>query len=65
MFLSGQADIEGMERLLKDALVHMPEGLPELHVRSLYGSLPPHEQLKVFERTPEGSRKVWLLLLVT
>ena len=50
VFLTGQDEIESMERLLKDRSVQLPPsskvGL-KLSVVSIYASMPPEQQMKV------------------
>eukprot|EP00045_Choanoeca_perplexa_P016059 m.211780 g.211780 ORF g.211780 m.211780 type:complete len:683 (-) comp17156_c0_seq1:1776-3824(-) len=60
IFLTGQEEIEAMERQLKDCNDQRPEDVPELMVCPMYGALPPQEQLKAFSPAPAGCRKVIL-----
>jgi len=57
VFLTGQEEIESLGKLL------MQKGrdtVPKLNVVLLFAAMPPEEQMRVFEKTPEGTRKVVL-----
>jgi len=69
LFLTGQEQVETVCRMLKEYGRDLNDGsrvLPNqgstpplrIHVLPLYGSLPYHEQMRVFERTPKNHRKV-------
>eukprot|EP00040_Diaphanoeca_grandis_P032537 m.197322 g.197322 ORF g.197322 m.197322 type:complete len:658 (-) comp32658_c0_seq2:339-2312(-) len=60
VFLTGQDEIESLEKLLKQALIVRPDGCPNLKVCPIYGALPAELQLKVFEPAPKHARKVIL-----
>lgn len=56
MFLTGEEEIEDACRKLRfesDQLIHEGKGGP-LDIYPLYGSLPPHQQQKIFLPAPEG-----------
>ncbi|XP_070188791.1 ATP-dependent RNA helicase DHX33-like [Littorina saxatilis] len=58
IFLTGQDEIEAAVRLIRDASRNLEQGLPALSVLPLYAALPSHIQLRVFDPTPPGHRKV-------
>jgi ATP-dependent RNA helicase DHX8/PRP22 len=60
VFLTGQEEIEALGKMLKDRAAKLPPNLPKLNVVLLFAALPPEEQMKVFEETPPGTRKVVL-----
>lgn len=60
VFLTGQEEIESLGRLLKARAKHVDNGVPSLNVVLLFAALPSEEQMKVFEPTPVGTRKIVL-----
>eukprot|EP00941_MAST-03F_sp_MAST-3F-sp1_P005099 g5099.t1 len=60
LFLSGQNEIEEVETLLHEKCKQMPKDIDKLIIRPIFAALPKEEQLKAFEKTPEGCRKVIL-----
>lgn len=68
LFLTGQEQVETVCRMLKEYGRDLNDGtraIPSkgsaplrIQVLPLYGSLPYHEQMRVFERTPKNHRKV-------
>lgn len=59
VFLTGQEEVERAIRLLNEHSIQLEHDRKEtLLALPLYGSLPNREQLKVFQSTPKGSRKV-------
>ncbi|KIY98086.1 RNA helicase [Monoraphidium neglectum] len=67
VFLTGQEEIEGLERLLMDRAAALPDGAAgrgggpeELLVLPIYAALPPEQQMRVFDPAPAGSRKAIL-----
>ena len=60
VFLTGQDEIETLFALLRDRIERLPPTAPKLLVTPIYAALPSHEQLRVFEATPQGTRKVIL-----
>jgi HrpA-like RNA helicase len=62
VFLTGQEEIESLGRLLRarSKLANAASGVRRLHVVLLFAALPPEEQMRVFEPTPPGSRKIVL-----
>lgn len=59
VFLTGQDEIEMGAQRLFHWIEKMPE-LPPLIILPVYAALPQEVQTKVFDKTPEGSRKVVL-----
>lgn len=59
-FLTGQEEVDRAVRLLNEHanLIEQKGGKEKMLVLPMYGSLPFHDQLKVFKRTPDGYRKV-------
>lgn len=60
VFLTGQEEIEAVERLLSEHGPSCPKGTPRMLVAPLYASLPAHQQMAVFRPTPAGCRKIVL-----
>lgn len=60
VFLTGQDEIENMERMLLDILPELPAETPKMFICPLYAALPASLQVRVFEPTPIGARKVIL-----
>lgn len=60
VFLTGQEEIEGLEKVLKEKARHQPPGAPGLLVCPIFAALPSEAQMRVFEPTPPGMRKVIL-----
>ncbi|CAK9212236.1 unnamed protein product [Sphagnum troendelagicum] len=60
VFLTGQEEIESMERLLRDRATHLPETALKLLVVPIYAALPSEHQMRVFQPAPVGARKVFL-----
>eukprot|EP01018_Ginkgo_biloba_P026806 Gb_11931 [translate_table: standard] len=60
VFLTGQEEIESMERLLRERAAHLPEGTPKISVVPIYAALPCEQQMQVFQPAPAGFRKVIL-----
>lgn len=58
IFMTGQEEIESTVRCIRDISKDMVGEGPPLVVCPLYAALPSHLQLKVFNKTPQGSRKV-------
>ena len=58
VFVTGQEEVERVVSLLIDEARSLPKDAMKLRVLPMYGSLPTSEQLKVFDRTPRGVRKV-------
>ncbi|KAJ1725780.1 ATP-dependent RNA helicase [Coemansia erecta] len=60
VFLSGQEDIENVERLLLDSAANLPKGVPSLLPCPIFAALPQAQQSRVFDPAPEFTRKVIL-----
>lgn len=60
VFLTGQEEIEALERLLHEKAQCLPPRAGRLMVCPIYAALPAEQQMRVFERTPPGCRKVVL-----
>uniref|UniRef100_A0A8C5DK58 ATP-dependent RNA helicase DHX33 n=1 Tax=Gouania willdenowi TaxID=441366 RepID=A0A8C5DK58_GOUWI len=60
VFMTGQEEIEALARTCRDIAKHLPDGCSPMVVIPLYASLPPAQQLRVFQPAPKGSRKVIL-----
>ena len=60
VFLTGQEEIEALERLLHEKAQCLPPQAGRLMVCPIYAALPAEQQMRVFERTPPGCRKVVL-----
>uniref|UniRef100_A0A914X0A8 RNA helicase n=1 Tax=Plectus sambesii TaxID=2011161 RepID=A0A914X0A8_9BILA len=57
IFLTGQDEVEAVCQMLKDQSRGM-KNVDRLWILPMYGSLPAREQLKVFDSSPHGTRKV-------
>lgn len=59
-FLTGQEEVDKAVRLLKQhaSIIEQQNKKENLLVLPMYGSLPYHDQLKVFKRAENGYRKV-------
>ncbi|XP_058183137.1 pre-mRNA-splicing factor ATP-dependent RNA helicase DEAH10-like [Rhododendron vialii] len=60
VFLTGQEEIESVERLVLEKLQQVPEEKRKLKVLPIYSSLPSEKQMQVFMPAPIGFRKVIL-----
>ncbi|KAI3467237.1 hypothetical protein Pfo_023900 [Paulownia fortunei] len=60
VFLTGQEEIESIERLVQERLPKLPESKRKLSVIPIFASLPSEKQMKVFMPPPVGFRKVIL-----
>jgi len=60
VFLTGQEEIEDLEDLLLEKVKLLPKEAKNMLVVPLYAALPSHAQLKAFEKSPEGTRKIIL-----
>jgi len=60
VFLTGQEEIESLGRMLREKMSEIQSGAPRLNVVLLFAALSPEDQMKVFEPTPAGTRKVVL-----
>jgi ATP-dependent RNA helicase DHX8/PRP22 len=64
LFLTGQEEIESMERLLKERASHLSQNIQKLLVVPIYAALPSEQQMRVFQAAPEGTRKVCLTIIL-
>ncbi|CAN4117113.1 unnamed protein product [Withania somnifera] len=60
VFLTGQEEIESVERLIHERLRQLPECSRKLLTFPIFSSLPSEKQMKVFMPSPPGYRKVIL-----
>ncbi|KAI8803208.1 P-loop containing nucleoside triphosphate hydrolase protein [Cladochytrium replicatum] len=60
VFLTGQEEIEGLEKLINDHAADLPPEKMKLLVCPIFASLPTAQQSQVFEPAPPGVRKVIL-----
>ncbi|XP_050237935.1 pre-mRNA-splicing factor ATP-dependent RNA helicase DEAH10 [Mercurialis annua] len=60
VFLTGQEEIESVERLVQEKLHQLPETNRKLLTVPIFSSLPSEQQMRVFMPTPLGHRKVIL-----
>ncbi|GMM34699.1 DEAH-box RNA-dependent ATPase [Saccharomycopsis crataegensis] len=60
VFLTGQEEIEAIEEILKDTCAKLGNKIKPLIIAPIYSNLPIELQTKIFEPTPQGSRKVVL-----
>ncbi|XP_004076667.1 putative ATP-dependent RNA helicase DHX33 [Oryzias latipes] len=60
VFMTGQEEIEALARTCRDISKHVPDGCGSMVVLPLYASLPPVQQLRVFQPAPKSCRKVIL-----
>ncbi|XP_039173088.1 pre-mRNA-splicing factor ATP-dependent RNA helicase DEAH10 [Eucalyptus grandis] len=60
VFLTGQEEIESVERLIQERLRQLPEGNRNMLTVSIFSSLPSEKQMRVFAPSPPGFRKVIL-----
>ena len=58
--MSGRDSIEDIEKLLLQREKILPPGSMKMLVAPIYAALPNRLQLKVFEKTPENTRKIIL-----
>nr|CAD1834687.1 unnamed protein product [Ananas comosus var. bracteatus] len=59
-FLTGQEEIESMDRLIHERVRQLPEGSNKLITAPIHSSLPSEQQMNVFKPAPSGFRKVIL-----
>lgn len=60
VFLTGQDEIEMAAENLEETCRKLGKKIPEMVICPIYANLPPELQAKIFDPTPEGSRKVVL-----
>ncbi|RPA78149.1 P-loop containing nucleoside triphosphate hydrolase protein [Ascobolus immersus RN42] len=59
-FLTGQEEIETLERIVNEYAKEMDKSVPKLLVLPLYAALSPQDQTTIFNPTPHRTRKVIL-----
>lgn len=60
VFLTGQEEIESVQKVLEEYGPVCPPGTPKMIICPIYASLPSHQQMAVFQNTPQGCRKIIL-----
>ncbi|KAL5179263.1 Pre-mRNA-splicing factor ATP-dependent RNA helicase DEAH10 [Glycine soja] len=60
VFLTGQEEIESVERLISEKLPQLPQESQKLLVVPIFAALPSEQQMRVFAPSPSGFRKVIL-----
>jgi pre-mRNA-splicing factor ATP-dependent RNA helicase DHX16 len=60
IFLTGQEDIETAEEMLLQRTKGLGSRIKELRIAPVYSTLPSEMQVKIFEKTPKGARKIVL-----
>lgn len=58
VFMTGQEEIEALARTCRDIAKHLPDGCGPMVVIPLYASLPPAQQLRVFQPAPKVKASV-------
>lgn len=53
VFMTGQEEIEALARTCRDIAKHLPDSCGPMVVIPLYASLPPVQQLRVFQPAPK------------
>lgn len=53
VFMTGQEEIEALARTCRDIAKHLPDSCGHMVVIPLYASLPPVQQLRVFQPAPK------------
>ncbi|WRX14607.1 Helicase [Theobroma cacao] len=60
VFLTGQEEIESVEKQIQDNLRQLPEDSRKMSTAPIFSSLPSEQQMRVFAPAPAGFRKVIL-----
>ncbi|XP_047172145.1 pre-mRNA-splicing factor ATP-dependent RNA helicase DEAH10 [Vigna umbellata] len=60
VFLTGQEEIESVERLINEKLPQLPQENQKLLIVPIFAALPSEQQMRVFAPAPSGFRKVIL-----
>lgn len=61
VFMTGQEEIEALARTCRDIAKHLPDSCGPMVVVPLYASLPPLQQLRVFQPVPKvNSEGCWV-----
>lgn len=58
VFLTGQEEIESVERLVKERVCQLAENKQKVLIVPMYSSLPSEQQMAAFKKAPPGFRKV-------
>lgn len=58
VFMTGQEDIEATCLALSERIQKQPDGIPPILILPMYSQLPADLQAKIFQKPPEGTRKV-------
>lgn len=58
VFLPGQEEIEELQKEVETQVKRLGTTIKELLIRPIYANLPTDMQAKVFEKTPDGARKL-------
>ncbi|KAL4525772.1 hypothetical protein Ndes2437A_g04207 [Nannochloris sp. 'desiccata'] len=58
IFMTGQEEIEATCFSLQERLEHLGEGVPPILILPIYSQLPSDLQAKIFDKAPDGTRKV-------
>ncbi|KAG8093754.1 hypothetical protein GUJ93_ZPchr0012g21349 [Zizania palustris] len=59
-FLTGQEEIESLERLIQERVRQLPPQSSKIWTTPIYSSLPSEQQMNAFKPVPSGTRKVVL-----
>ncbi|KAL5223763.1 hypothetical protein ABZP36_010402 [Zizania latifolia] len=59
-FLTGQEEIESLERLIQERVRQLPPQSSKIWTTPIYSSLPSEQQMNAFNPVPSGTRKVVL-----
>lgn len=62
-FLTGQEEIESLERLIQERARQLPADSSKIWITPIYSSLPSEQQMNAFKPAPSGARKVNLYVL--
>jgi ATP-dependent RNA helicase DHX8/PRP22 len=62
-FLTGQEEIESLERLIQERARLLPPDSSRIWITPIYSSLPSEQQMNAFKPAPAGTRKVNLYIL--
>ena len=57
-FLTGQEEIESLERLIQERARLLPPDSSKIWITPIYSSLPSEQQMNAFKPAPSGNRKV-------
>uniref|UniRef100_A0ACD5Y679 Uncharacterized protein n=1 Tax=Avena sativa TaxID=4498 RepID=A0ACD5Y679_AVESA len=59
-FLTGQEEIESLERLIQERVRQLPPDSSKIWTTPIYSSLPSEQQMNAFKPAPAGTRKIVL-----